>query len=319
MAAAAARARAAIDREVLWAGQASKRTTGGRSAIGTVIRSSRNGLVSTRGSTATLRPRAIRFTEARHRPGIGGFPVQVFARQVGHLQARPLRERVGRRQHGDRRFGQQCLGVQPVQLVGRRVQQRGICLSFAQHARRAGPEGHLDRQYLWLAFVSGEDGREQARVAAGLHGQDQARVAGAGPLRSQRRGGHRLQCDARLGLSLGKIFGGHGFDVALIARSKERLGELTGRLAAEGVTAAGFPADVTDRSALAAALDSAAGQFGRIDVLHYASPGAGTTETLRRTGALDVTVDNLGPQIECICYGAITATRAVLPTMLAAG
>src|ERR1700755_14208 len=118
---------------------------------------------------------------------------------------------------------------------------------------------------------------------------------------------------ARLGLSLGKIFGGHGFDVALIARSKERLGELTEKLAADGVTAAGFPADVTDRPALAAALDSAAGRFGGIDVLHYSSPGAGTTETLRSTGALDVTVDNLGPQIESTCYGAITATRAVLP------
>ncbi len=124
---------------------------------------------------------------------------------------------------------------------------------------------------------------------------------------------------ARLGLSLGKTFGGHGFDVALIARSTERLGELTGKLAAEGVTAAGFPADVTDRPALAAALDSAAGRFGRIDVLHYSSPGAGTTQALRGTGALDVTVDNLGPQVESICYGAVTATRAVLPAMLAAG
>ena len=123
----------------------------------------------------------------------------------------------------------------------------------------------------------------------------------------------------RLGFSLGKIFGGHGFDVALIARSNERLGELAGKLAAEGITAAGFPADVSDRSALAAALGSAAGRFGGIDVLHYSSPGAGTTETLRSTGALDVTVDNLQPQIECICHGAITATRAVLPAMLAAG
>jgi len=123
----------------------------------------------------------------------------------------------------------------------------------------------------------------------------------------------------RLGFSLGKIFGGHGFDVALIARSNERLGELAGKLAAEGITAAGFPADVTDRSALAAALDSAAGRLGGIDVLHYSSPGAGATETLRRTGGLDVTVDNLRPQIESICYGAITATRAVLPAMLAAG
>jgi len=123
----------------------------------------------------------------------------------------------------------------------------------------------------------------------------------------------------RLGLSLGKVFGGHGFDVALIARSAERLDELTEKLAAEGIAAAGFPADVTDRPALAAALDSAAGRFGGIDVLHYSSPGAGTTESLRSTGALDVTVDNLGPQVESTCYGAITATRAVLPAMLAAG
>jgi NAD(P)-dependent dehydrogenase (short-subunit alcohol dehydrogenase family) len=123
----------------------------------------------------------------------------------------------------------------------------------------------------------------------------------------------------RLGFSLGKVFGGHGFDVALIARSQERLDQLTGKLAAEGITAAGFPADVTDRPALAAALDSAAARFGAIGVLHYSSPGAGTTQALRSTGPLDVTVDNLLPQIESTCYGAITATRTVLPAMLDAG
>lgn len=124
---------------------------------------------------------------------------------------------------------------------------------------------------------------------------------------------------ARLGLSLGKIFGGHGFDVALIARSPRRLGVLTGRLAAEGITAAGFPADVTDRPALAAALGSAAERFGVIEVMHYSSQGAGSAEELRTTGALDVTVERLMPQLESICYGAITATQAVLPAMLAAG
>ena len=124
---------------------------------------------------------------------------------------------------------------------------------------------------------------------------------------------------ARLGLSLGKIFGGHGFDVALIARSEERLGELTERLAAEGVKAAGFTADVTDHGTLAAALDNAAERFGRIDVLHYSAPATGSSRALRTTGALDVTVDDLRPQLESICYGAITATRAVLPAMLAAG
>jgi NADP-dependent 3-hydroxy acid dehydrogenase YdfG len=124
---------------------------------------------------------------------------------------------------------------------------------------------------------------------------------------------------ARLGLSLGKIFGRQGFDVALIARSKERLGELTEQLTAEGVKTAGFPADVTDRAALAAALQSAAEQLGAIDVLHYSAPPAGNSEAIRNTGALDVTVVDLQSQMESICYGAITATCTVLPAMLTAG
>ncbi|NKY25944.1 SDR family NAD(P)-dependent oxidoreductase [Nocardia gamkensis] len=124
----------------------------------------------------------------------------------------------------------------------------------------------------------------------------------------------------RLGLSLGKVFGGHGFDVALIARSEERLGALTDRLTDEGVEAAGFPADVTDRSALAAALDSAGARFGGIDVLQYSAPYVRADDgDSWMTGVLDVTVENLRPQIEGTCYGAITATRAVLPAMIATG
>ncbi|MEU2014021.1 SDR family NAD(P)-dependent oxidoreductase, partial [Nocardia sp. NPDC019302] len=109
----------------------------------------------------------------------------------------------------------------------------------------------------------------------------------------------------RLGLSLGKVFGGHGFDVALIARSEERLGALTDRLTDEGVEAAGFPADVTDRAALAAALDSAAARFGGIDVLQYSAPYVRADDgDSWMTGVLDVTVENLRPQIEGTCYGA---------------
>jgi NAD(P)-dependent dehydrogenase (short-subunit alcohol dehydrogenase family) len=124
---------------------------------------------------------------------------------------------------------------------------------------------------------------------------------------------------ARLGLSLGRVFGGHGFDVALIGRSPARLEEHVEKLAADGIAAAGFPADVTDRGALTAALDGAAKRFGRIDVLNYSAPVGGSSADVRSTGALDVTVDNLAPQIDSICFGAITATRAVLPAMLAAG
>ena len=124
---------------------------------------------------------------------------------------------------------------------------------------------------------------------------------------------------ARLGLSLGRIFGHRGFDVALVARSENRLGELTERLTAEGIKAAGFAADVTDGAALATALDNAADRLGAIGVLHYSAPPAGNSEAVRNTGALDVTVDGLESQMESVCYGAITATRTVLPPMLTAG
>jgi short-subunit dehydrogenase len=120
----------------------------------------------------------------------------------------------------------------------------------------------------------------------------------------------------RLGLSLGRVFGHQGFDVALIARSEQRLGELAAKLAEEGVQAAGFAADVTDRSALTIALDRAAARFGSIDVLHYSSVPVGDNWM---TGVLDVTVENLRPQVESICYSAISATRAVLPAMMRAG
>lgn len=117
-----------------------------------------------------------------------------------------------------------------------------------------------------------------------------------------------------LGLSVAKVFGGHGFQAALISRNKDSLGTLVGRLAQAGVTAAGFPADVTDRAALTEALEQAAAHFGDISVLEF-SPYAG----LVQVGPLHVTVDSLQAQIEQHLYGAVTAARAVLPAMESAG
>ena len=123
---------------------------------------------------------------------------------------------------------------------------------------------------------------------------------------------------SRLGLSLGRVFGAHGFRVALIARSAERLGDLADTLAAEGIEATAFPADVTDRPALTVALDRAAATFGGIEVLQYSAPYVQVGDG-GMTAVLDVTAENLGPQIEGTCYGAIAATRTVLPAMITAG
>ncbi|MEU6586237.1 SDR family NAD(P)-dependent oxidoreductase [Nocardia sp. NPDC046763] len=117
-----------------------------------------------------------------------------------------------------------------------------------------------------------------------------------------------------LGLSIAKVFGGNGFDVALIARNKDSLDDLVAELAESGITAAGFAAGTGDHAALTAALTDAAARFGAIDVLEF-SPHAG----LVLVEPKDVTIDNLRPQVDQYLYGAVAATQAVLPAMLAAG
>jgi NADP-dependent 3-hydroxy acid dehydrogenase YdfG len=117
-----------------------------------------------------------------------------------------------------------------------------------------------------------------------------------------------------LGLSIAKVFGSHGFEVALISRSENKLGALVAQLAVSGTTAAAFPADIMDRSSLTSALERAATHFGTVDVLEY-SPYSG----LVPVSPLEVTVNNLQAQIEHHLYGAVTAVQTVLPAMLNAG
>jgi short-subunit dehydrogenase len=59
-----------------------------------------------------------------------------------------------------------------------------------------------------------------------------------------------------MGLAIARTFGSRGYDVALIARNRAKLDDLVGRLAAEDITAAAFPADVRDHDALSQALTS---------------------------------------------------------------
>ncbi|MFW8745672.1 SDR family NAD(P)-dependent oxidoreductase, partial [Mesorhizobium japonicum] len=77
-----------------------------------------------------------------------------------------------------------------------------------------------------------------------------------------------------LGLAIARTFGAEGFDVALISRNGDKLDGLVADLAADGITAAGFPADVLDRVGLRAALAAAKEHFGGIDVLEYSPSDA---------------------------------------------
>ncbi|MGP4087590.1 SDR family NAD(P)-dependent oxidoreductase [Streptomyces sp. KR55] len=122
-----------------------------------------------------------------------------------------------------------------------------------------------------------------------------------------------------MGLAIARTFGSRGFDVALIARTKEKLQTLVDQLGQEGITAAAFPADVLDRASLTAALDAAKARFGTLDVLEYSPAPHSPVPGFTTATPSEVTVDNLQPQIEYTFYGAVTAARAVLPAMREAG
>ncbi|KTS07996.1 MULTISPECIES: SDR family NAD(P)-dependent oxidoreductase [Microbacterium] len=121
-----------------------------------------------------------------------------------------------------------------------------------------------------------------------------------------------------LGLALARTFGSKGFSVALIARNREKLDALVDTLAGGGITAAAFPADVLDRPSLTAALEAVAERFGGIDVLEY-SPADAASGPLAPVDVRNAAPENVQPQIEYYLYGAMTATAAVLPAMVASG
>lgn len=122
-----------------------------------------------------------------------------------------------------------------------------------------------------------------------------------------------------LGLSIARTFGANGFDVALIARTRATLDDLAAQLAQDGITAAAFTADVTDRPALTAALTAAADHFDGIDVLEYSPASRNPVPGVDIVPPSATTPDNAQAQIDYYLHGALAATHAVLPAMREAG
>jgi NAD(P)-dependent dehydrogenase (short-subunit alcohol dehydrogenase family) len=114
------------------------------------------------------------------------------------------------------------------------------------------------------------------------------------------------------GLSLAKVFGRHGYQVALIARSQAHLDDLVGQLAAKDIVAAGFVGDVLDASSLTAALQAASAHFGGIDVLEY-SPIYNSTPPQSLIGVdKEALIDNFNGLV----LGASAAVNAVVPQFI---
>jgi len=99
--------------------------------------------------------------------------------------------------------------------------------------------------------------------------------------------------------------------VALLSRSQAKLDALAEELAADGIQARGFAADVRDPDSLTAALEQATETLGPIEVLQY-SP-LPQKDFMRPV--LETTPADLAGPIEFSVYGPVAAVHQVLPGM----
>ncbi|MCA1218063.1 SDR family NAD(P)-dependent oxidoreductase [Streptomyces sp. 8L] len=111
-----------------------------------------------------------------------------------------------------------------------------------------------------------------------------------------------------LGASLARHFAAEGFRVALVARRKDRLDALVERLAAEGVDATGFTADLSVPDEIPALVEAVRERLGRIDVVEY-----GPVPTVPFTPAAELEPDTLAQGVPLLLLTPLAVVRAVLP------
>src|SRR5258706_2088660 len=116
-----------------------------------------------------------------------------------------------------------------------------------------------------------------------------------------------------MGLAIAKMFGAHGYRVALLSRSLATQEPLVAELATLDIISAAFRADVRDRGSVASALAGVKQRLGSIDVLEF-SPA---DRTLPLPSATQLTHDNVRVWIDFYVHGAVAAVNQVLPDMLA--
>jgi NADP-dependent 3-hydroxy acid dehydrogenase YdfG len=118
-----------------------------------------------------------------------------------------------------------------------------------------------------------------------------------------------------LGAATARRFGREGFSVAVVSRTKENVDRLAADLAAEGIEARGYAADVQDQVALANTLAGITDDLGAVEVLQY-SP-VPRRDFLRPV--LETTTEDLAAATQFSILGLAVAVRQVLPGMTAQG
>jgi NADP-dependent 3-hydroxy acid dehydrogenase YdfG len=115
-----------------------------------------------------------------------------------------------------------------------------------------------------------------------------------------------------MGQAIGKLFGRHGYKVALLSRDPGKLEPIVAELSVAGIEAAAFRADVTDAASVKSGLAAVKQRLGAIDVLEYSPSNA----TLPMASASQITPDTLQPWFDFQLHGAVSAVAEVLPEMV---
>jgi short-subunit dehydrogenase len=141
--------------------------------------------------------------------------------------------------------------------------------------------------------IAGHRARSHARITGGIMSKTIV-IVGFGP-----------------GISTGvaEKFGAEGFNVALVARSEDRLAAGVAALKAAGVTAAAFPADASDPVSIRAAIGKARAALGPITVLHWNAYGSDAGDLLTADPAAISGVFNVA------IVGLVSAVQEALPDL----
>ena len=120
-------------------------------------------------------------------------------------------------------------------------------------------------------------------------------VAGAGP---------------GIGAAVARRFGAAGYDVALLARSEERVQALGRELAAEGIVTGWTAADVADDAAVAAAVRRFGEHAGALQHVHF------NPSVLTELAPLELPADRLLADLRVGVAGLLTVVQAARPFLL---
>ncbi|MGK8521457.1 SDR family NAD(P)-dependent oxidoreductase [Nocardia asteroides] len=119
-----------------------------------------------------------------------------------------------------------------------------------------------------------------------------------------------------LGAGTGRRFGREGFRVAVIGRDPEKARRHAEELAAEGIEAAAFPADVTAAAQVTGVIEKIEATLGRIDVAMH---GAAGDMSDRLPSTLEVDIASLDAPMALKLHSPILVTRALAPGMVERG